>query len=338
MPDTQHHEIMTRKQWRKQPGLFDFDSPDSPASIARDTECWLLVAGDGTDKNKGIVDLCYKFARQLAKSNPDVEDLVQDSLIHAYNAAKRFMAQRGTKYITFAHSWVKHAVKNCWDKHHRRGLKGKIENDDVPTLFTASDPDGGDDLFSRVSGDEEDQLELISAASWWEQLPAEPTWIRETARLKWGEGLPDKEVRRKTRCLKKDAYAERIRHLTQLIAEMLDVDQRGRRPEDECGKYHSEPSERWWKRWATIPEEREDLRDVGYAFYRAGQSVREIAEEWHATSADIIDMIREIDGGWKEAKKTGKSRHGGQGDCQETGVRSGDERESAVSEDVYRQY
>jgi RNA polymerase sigma factor (sigma-70 family) len=300
---------LTRREWNKKPGLFDVKD-------TANEEAWLLVMGDGTRKNRGCVNTCYQFARKLARSESDVDDLVQDGLLAAHAAARRFFPLMGTKFITIAHTWAKHAIKASWDSHHRHGLKGQIDNDAVPSLFTASDPDGGEDLFVRVTGDaEDDVLESVALDHWWESLPADPEWAQEMARLKYSEGLSDKEIRKHFRW----SFAKHDYHvaiLLRLVADLFDVDTQGRRPEDQCGKYAKESDEKWAKRLAKIPEEREDLRDLGQAFFREGITIREIAKEWSTTSDVVKGMVREVDDVWKERRQAAKVNEGGHGEDQ----------------------
>jgi DNA-directed RNA polymerase specialized sigma24 family protein len=293
--------VLSRREWNKKPGLFDVKD-------TANEEAWLLVMGDGTRKNRGCVNTCYQFARKLARSESDVDDLVQDGLLAAHAAARRFFPLMGTKFITIAHTWAKHAIKASWDSHHRHGLKGQIDNDAVPSLFTASDPDGGEDLFVRVTGDaEDDVLESVALDHWWESLPtdpmsADPEWAREMARLKYSEGLSDKAIRKHFRwSFAKHDYHAAI--LLRLVADLFDVDTQGRRPEDQCGKYAKDGSEKWERRLGKIPADREDLLEVGQFFFRQGVTIREIAKDWATTSDVVKGMVREIVDVWKKGRK-----------------------------------
>jgi RNA polymerase sigma factor (sigma-70 family) len=303
---------LTRREWNKKPGLFD-------VKYIPNEEAWLLVMGDGTRKNRGCVNTCYQFARKLARSESDVDDLVQDGLLAAHAAARRFFPLMGTKFITIAHTWAKHAIKASWDSHHRHGLKGQIDNDVVPSLFTASDPDGGEDLFVRVTGDaEDDVLESVALDHWWESLPTDPEWAQEMARLKYSEGLSDKEIRKHFRW-SPAKYEERLAELLVLVVDLFDVDTQGRRPEDQCGKFSKDSAEKWVKRRDKIPADREDLWEVGQAFFRQGITIREIAKDWSTTSDVVKGMVREIADVWKETRVGKKKEQDHEGGIDATG-------------------
>jgi RNA polymerase sigma factor (sigma-70 family) len=105
------------------------------------------------------LDAAYRFARRLAQSSADAEDVVQDALLRAYRG---FDALRGSD----AKAWLLTIVRNC----HSTALKQRMRRAQVPLPEEQDSPDGRvliattpDPEVDSIRQDEERTLELLLA-------------------------------------------------------------------------------------------------------------------------------------------------------------------------------
>jgi RNA polymerase sigma-70 factor (ECF subfamily) len=106
------------------------------------------------------VDAAYRFARWLARSSADADDLVQEAILRAYRG---FDALRGSD----VKAWLLTIVRNCHltalKQEQRRGLVPLPEEHDArdghAMIATTPDPES-----ESIQRDEERALEILIAA------------------------------------------------------------------------------------------------------------------------------------------------------------------------------
>jgi len=64
-----------------------------------------------------LTPLVHKLARRYAWCGADYEDLVAEGFLGLAIAADRFDPERGVKFITYAHHWIRGKVQKAADKH-----------------------------------------------------------------------------------------------------------------------------------------------------------------------------------------------------------------------------
>jgi RNA polymerase sigma factor (sigma-70 family) len=74
-----------------------------------------LNLNDIVNKNQGII---MKIAKHYVKKNVQFEDLIQAGNLGIIEAANRFDASRGNKFITYAVPWIKKFIKEEVQKSH----------------------------------------------------------------------------------------------------------------------------------------------------------------------------------------------------------------------------
>ncbi len=84
------------------------------------------------------IDLLYRVARTLTFERADAEDLVQDTLVRAYNAIDRFDGR-------YPRAWLLTIMRNLNRNRARRA--GKIRFD---SLDESPNDDGGDTGYDRI--------------------------------------------------------------------------------------------------------------------------------------------------------------------------------------------
>ena len=64
-----------------------------------------------------LTPLVHKLARRYAWCGADYEDLVAEGFLGVAIATSRFDPERGVKFITYAHHWIRGKVQRAADKH-----------------------------------------------------------------------------------------------------------------------------------------------------------------------------------------------------------------------------
>jgi RNA polymerase sigma factor (sigma-70 family) len=64
-----------------------------------------------------LTPLVHKIARRYAWCGANYEDLVAEGFLGVAIAADRFDPERGFKFITYAHHWIRGKVQRAADKH-----------------------------------------------------------------------------------------------------------------------------------------------------------------------------------------------------------------------------
>jgi RNA polymerase sigma factor (sigma-70 family) len=128
------------------------------------------------------LDAAYRFARWLARSPDDADDVVQDAMLRAYRG---FDALRGSD----VKAWLLTIVKNCHltalQQQQRRGTVPLPEENDAQDeqalIATGADPES-----ATISRDQERTLERLVSAL--------PDPYRETIILREIEDLDYREI------------------------------------------------------------------------------------------------------------------------------------------------
>ncbi len=82
------------------------------------------------------VDVLYRVARSLTRNKADAEDLVQDTLIRAYNAIDRFDGR-------YPRAWVLTILRNLHRNRLRRAAKIQFDSIDVNPVEPVAGPGRG---------------------------------------------------------------------------------------------------------------------------------------------------------------------------------------------------
>jgi RNA polymerase sigma factor (sigma-70 family) len=64
-----------------------------------------------------LTRLVHKLARRYAWCGAPLEDLVAEGFLGVQIATDRFDPERGVKFITYAHHWIRGKVQRACDKH-----------------------------------------------------------------------------------------------------------------------------------------------------------------------------------------------------------------------------
>jgi len=64
-----------------------------------------------------LTRLVHKLARRYSWCGADMDDLVAEGFLGLAIATDRFDPERGVKFITYAHHWIRGKVQKAADKH-----------------------------------------------------------------------------------------------------------------------------------------------------------------------------------------------------------------------------
>ena len=102
-----------------------------------------------------LTPLVHKLARRYAWCGADYDDLVSEGFLGVAIAADRFDPERGVKFITYAHHWIRGKVQRAADKHikaHTDTFSMDIEDDSGRTVAERVEgPSASDSLNPLIS-------------------------------------------------------------------------------------------------------------------------------------------------------------------------------------------
>jgi len=102
-----------------------------------------------------LTPLVHKLARRYAWCGADYEDLVSEGFLGVAIAADRFDPERGVKFITYAHHWIRGKVQRAADKHikaHTNTHSLDKQDDNGRTVAdTVGAPDTSDETGTLIT-------------------------------------------------------------------------------------------------------------------------------------------------------------------------------------------
>ena len=117
-----------------------------------------------------LTRLVHKLARRYAWCGAPIDDLVAEGFLGLQIARERFDPERGVKFITYAHHWIRGKVQKAADKHIKAntGVGSLDVQDENGRSRGESIADEGPSQVEQItssSRDESVQLLLASLAS-----------------------------------------------------------------------------------------------------------------------------------------------------------------------------
>jgi len=113
-----------------------------------------------------LTRLVYKLAHRYAWCGAPKEDLVAEGFLGLQIATERFDPERGVKFITYAHHWIRGKVQKAADKHIKvnTGVGSlDVQDDNGKSRLDSVADEGLNPMEKLTSADNTETVQLLLA-------------------------------------------------------------------------------------------------------------------------------------------------------------------------------